>query len=126
MFLCLASARKKTWQEIERPPIFLFRLTNSKSSEFHIQICLQNLVVTQRVDRNVVSATRAEAVVDLPAVYVGKIEPYCVGDHVAGLGTDAFHVQSRIEDVVIDQVRIERVLLVMLPEHIELPLILLL
>ena len=63
--------------------------------------------------------------VDLPAVAVGKIERDGVADGVAGADGHAFQVDAAVVKIGIDQVRIDRELLDVLPERFQRPIVLL-
>ena len=89
--------------------------------EFEVQIRLKNLVFAQRIEGDVPDAARAEGVIGLLAIGVGEVEGHRIAQRVAGLDGDTFHVHAAVEDVGIDQVWIERELLGMLPEDVDLP-----
>src|ERR1041384_6519857 len=92
--------------------------------ELHIQIGLKELVFVERVDADIAGAASAERFVRAPAVAVTKIEDDGIADRVACLHDDAFNIHPAVEEVRINQVRIERVLLGVLPERLKLPIVL--
>src|SRR5205814_1006675 len=77
-------------------------------------------IFVERVDRDIGDATSAERFIRAAAVPVAEIEYNGVADRVAGLDNDAFDVHPAVEEIGIDEVGIERVLLGVLPERLEL------
>jgi hypothetical protein len=94
--------------------------------EFKRQIRLEYLILIHRIDTNVAKAPGAECVIDLPGISVGEIEDYGISQQVPSSHSHAFHVHPNVEQVCVDQVRIERILVGVLPLSADLPIVLLL
>src|SRR2546430_13579513 len=62
--------------------------------------------------------------VDTPGIRPSDVEEYCISQHVSGCHDDALLIQQGVEQVCIDQVRIQRELFLVLPISLELPVVL--
>src|SRR5262249_27267563 len=95
-----------------------------RSSELHVKICNEPLISTDRIDLNADRCSAgAERVIPPPAIIVAKTELHSIGQRVSRVSPDAMHIQMTVENVVIDQVRIERVLLRQLIPNVDLPIV---
>src|SRR5436190_18986111 len=91
--------------------------------KLHVQVGLKDLIFIERVDADIAGATGPERLVGAAAVAVAKVEDDRVADGISGLDHHAFHVHAAIEEVGINQVWVERILLGVLPESLELPVV---
>ena len=94
--------------------------------EFETQIRLEYLILIERIDTDVAISPGAECVVDLPGIGVGEVEDYGISQHVPGSHSHALQVQLAVEQVIINEVRIHRILVLVLPPSADLPIVLLL
>src|SRR5436190_21983541 len=92
--------------------------------KLHVQIGLEDLVFVERVDPDVGDAARAERFIRAAAVAVTEVETNGVAERVSSLDDDALDVHPAIEEVGINQIRVECVLLGVLPESLELHVLL--
>src|SRR4029077_7048218 len=91
---------------------FQFVVLKFRSLESHVKICNEPLISTDRIDLDADRCSAgAERVIPPPAIIVAKTELHSVAQRVSRVSPDAMHIQMTVENVVIDQVRIERVLL---------------
>ena len=73
----------------------------------YIQISLKELVLIKRIDADVIRAARTERIIDTPCVVIGEIERHCVAQGKAGPHNHTLHVQTSVEDIIVDQIWIE-------------------
>src|ERR1043166_1195842 len=90
--------------------------------KFQTEVGLKYLILVERIDSNVASAAGAEIVVNLPAVGPGCFERDGIAQHVGRGKRDTFQANAAVEDVRINQVRIEGVLFGVLPPRAQFPI----
>ena len=101
-------------------------LINPTVLEFKIQIRLEYLILIERIDTDVAISPGAKCVVDLPGIGVGEVEDYGISQHVPGSHSHALQVELAVEHICIDEVWVERVLILVLPPGVDLPIVFLL
>jgi len=94
--------------------------------EFKVQVCLKYLILIDWIDTDVADAPGTEVVVDPPGICVAQVEHYGISQHVPSSRNHALHVHPAIEEVRIDEVRIQRILVCVLLPAFDLPIVLLL
>src|ERR1043166_7835804 len=93
--------------------------------ELHIQVRLKDLIFSQWVKgKRVARAARSEIAIDLSAVTVGEVEDNRVADRITAPHREALQVDAAVVKVRINQVRIDRELLDVLVEGLQLPVVL--
>src|SRR5690242_11133522 len=93
--------------------------------EFDIQVGEEQLVLIERIDADGDRrSTSAEIVIVAPTIVIRQVHAHGVTQHVSRLSHNAFHVLPAVKNIVIDQIRVERVLLRKLIINIELPIVL--
>src|SRR5215467_3108317 len=93
-------------------------------SEFDVQVSGEPIVLSQWINSGGLrsDSARAEIVIVPPTVAVGQGEVDGTAKVVCGSSDDALHIQLGVENVIIDQVRIERELLGVLIPNVDLPI----
>src|SRR2546423_13631389 len=85
--------------------------------KLHAQVSLKDAVLAQWIKtERVTHATRTQVAVRLFAIAVGEIKLDGVTDCVTGSDRESFHVDPAIEDIRVNEVRIDGKLVDMLPE----------
>ncbi len=93
-------------------------------SELDVQISGEVLVLAERVDINGLrDSTSAEIMVVPPTIAVVQSEVDSATQVVCRCDTDAVNIQLAIKPIIIDQVLIERVLLLVLIPNVDLPIV---
>jgi hypothetical protein len=93
-------------------------------SEFDVQVSGEPIELSQWIKSGgcLSDSTRAEIAIVLPTVGVGQREVDSGRQVVCDPSGDAVHIQLAIENIIIDQVRIERELLGVLIPNVDLPI----
>ncbi len=78
----------------------------------------------KRVEADIAHASRSETIVSLPSIGVSEICGNGIAQRITERDGRSFHVHAAVENIGIDQIRIECVLLDVLPEGGELPVVL--
>src|SRR5437763_10406336 len=100
----------------------LLLFSSAKISELHAHVRLKELILIKRIDLDIAQAASAKSAIDAPGVGVCEVQANGVGEQVPGFYGYAFLVNTAIEDVRINQVRIQRILTGVLIPGPELPI----
>src|SRR5207237_9295600 len=90
----------------------------------HVKVCLKDLIFIQRVNTDIANSARPQRLIRPPSIAVAKVEYDRVAQSVAGLDNHSFDVHPAIEEVGVNKVWIERKWRCVLPEGLELPIML--
>jgi hypothetical protein len=82
---------------------------------------LKDLILVERIDRDIANAAGAEITITAPAIGPREVKDNGVGQSVTGFHANALHVHPTVEDIRVNQVRIERKLFGVLPPTADLP-----
>src|SRR5205809_5102052 len=110
------------------PPGRLSRraLSDLTTLELKIQVSLEYLVLIHRIDADVAKTTRAECVVNSPRVGPVEVKAHSVRQHISDAHSHALQVELAVEHIRIDEVWVERVLILVLQPGVDLTIVFLL
>ena len=84
---------------------------------------MENIVLVDGIDADVAGTAGPERAVAPPAVAIGKVEGHGIAQSVTRLHRHTLHVDAAIPEIGVHQIRIERILLGVVPEDIDLPVV---